>query len=108
MKAYFFGMNVKVMKQGMTLKSNKQTIKVPKDFIKECKIATRMNENLETEQINARDILHEVKKIKPYDAYCVCCITEKGLYPKDEWNFVYGLASIDEGVGVFSFHRYPW
>ena len=28
------------------------------------------------------------------------------LYPRDEWNFVFGLASIRERTGVFSFARY--
>ena len=28
------------------------------------------------------------------------------LYPRDEWNFVFGLASIKDRTGVFSFARY--
>ena len=28
------------------------------------------------------------------------------LYPRDEWNFVFGLASIRDRTGVFSFARY--
>ena len=28
------------------------------------------------------------------------------LYPRDEWNYVFGLASIRERTGVFSFARY--
>jgi archaemetzincin len=27
------------------------------------------------------------------------------IYPKDEWNFVYGEAYINEGLGVYSFAR---
>jgi len=76
MKAYFLGMDVKVMKQGSTITVNRKKTKVPKDFIKECKIATRERPDLDCSQINARDILHEVKKFKPDEAFCVCCITE--------------------------------
>jgi archaemetzincin len=32
------------------------------------------------------------------------CLSD--LYPKDEWNFVFGLASIKGRTGVFSFARY--
>jgi len=28
------------------------------------------------------------------------------LYPRDEWNFVFGLASVQKRTGVFSFARY--
>jgi len=28
------------------------------------------------------------------------------LYPRDSWNFVFGLASLRERIGVFSFARY--
>ena len=28
------------------------------------------------------------------------------IYPKEEWNYVYGLASLFDKVGVFSFARY--
>ena len=28
------------------------------------------------------------------------------IYPRDEWNFVFGLASLKDITGVFSFARY--
>lgn len=34
------------------------------------------------------------------------CILYDDLYPKDEWNFVFGLASSMKRTGVFSFARY--
>ena len=34
------------------------------------------------------------------------CILNYDLYPKDDWNFVFGLASIRDRTGVFSFARY--
>jgi archaemetzincin len=32
-------------------------------------------------------------------------ITEKDLYPKPDWNFVFGLASYTEQIGVTSMYR---
>jgi archaemetzincin len=33
-------------------------------------------------------------------------ISVTDLYPRDEWNFVFGLAAIRDRAGVFSFARY--
>jgi len=36
----------------------------------------------------------------------VCiAVTMEDLYPREEWNFVYGIARIGDGVGVWSFAR---
>uniref|UniRef100_A0A8C2SFD3 Archaemetzincin-2 n=1 Tax=Capra hircus TaxID=9925 RepID=A0A8C2SFD3_CAPHI len=51
-------------------------------------------------------ILTFLKKKKPEDAFCVVGITMIDLYPRDSWNFVFGQASLTEGVGIFSFARY--
>eukprot|EP00746_Dinoflagellata_sp_MGD_P004952 gnl/MRDRNA2_/MRDRNA2_109570_c0_seq1.p1 gnl/MRDRNA2_/MRDRNA2_109570_c0~~gnl/MRDRNA2_/MRDRNA2_109570_c0_seq1.p1 ORF type:complete len:472 (+),score=50.07 gnl/MRDRNA2_/MRDRNA2_109570_c0_seq1:106-1521(+) len=40
------------------------------------------------------------------DAYGVMAVTMHDLYPKPEWNFVYGLARLRDRVGVFSFVRH--
>jgi len=47
-----------------------------------------------------------LQKSLPADGFCQIgvCITD--LYPREEWNFVFGLASIRERTGVFSFARY--
>lgn len=42
----------------------------------------------------------------PNDAYGVMAVTMCDLYPKPEWNFVYGLARLRDRVGVFSFVRH--
>uniref|UniRef100_A0A2K6M4K3 Archaemetzincin-2 n=1 Tax=Rhinopithecus bieti TaxID=61621 RepID=A0A2K6M4K3_RHIBE len=52
------------------------------------------------------DILKFLKKKKPEDAFCVVGITMIDLYPRDSWNFVFGQASLTDGVGIFSFARY--
>uniref|UniRef100_A0A8C6BUF4 Archaemetzincin-2 n=1 Tax=Monodon monoceros TaxID=40151 RepID=A0A8C6BUF4_MONMO len=51
-------------------------------------------------------ILKFLKKKKPEDAFCVVGITMIDLYPRDSWNFVFGQASLTDGVGIFSFARY--
>uniref|UniRef100_A0A4X1SSR4 Archaemetzincin-2 n=2 Tax=Sus scrofa TaxID=9823 RepID=A0A4X1SSR4_PIG len=51
-------------------------------------------------------ILKFLKKRKPEDAFCVVGITMIDLYPRDSWNFVFGQASLTDGVGIFSFARY--
>jgi len=47
-----------------------------------------------------------LRKGVPNDAYGVMAVTMCDLYPKPEWNFVYGLARLQQRVGVFSFIRH--
>ena len=59
------------------------------------------------EQFSSQYILHEVlRPIRPDDALAVLAITTTDLYPNDEWNFVFGQASLKERIGVWSLHRY--
>ncbi|KAF6092164.1 archaelysin family metallopeptidase 2 [Phyllostomus discolor] len=51
-------------------------------------------------------ILKFLKKKKPEDAFCIVGITMIDLYPRNSWNFVFGQASLTDGVGIFSFARY--
>eukprot|EP00755_Sulcionema_specki_P016112 Sspe_Gene.61168::Locus_33876_Transcript_2_3_Confidence_0.400_Length_3011::g.61168::m.61168/K06974/amzA, AMZ2, AMZ1; archaemetzincin len=39
-------------------------------------------------------------------AVAACAVTMIDLYPRPEWNFVFGQARLTDGVGVFSFCRY--
>jgi predicted Zn-dependent protease len=55
-------------------------------------------------QWNATRVLDAINV--PKDAYCVLAVTMCDLYPRDEWNFVYGLARLTGRVGVFSFVRH--
>uniref|UniRef100_A0A803JUD0 Archaemetzincin-2 n=1 Tax=Xenopus tropicalis TaxID=8364 RepID=A0A803JUD0_XENTR len=45
-------------------------------------------------------------RVKPADALCIVGATMIDLYPRDSWNFVFGTASLTEGLGIFSFARY--
>lgn len=59
-----------------------------------------------TEQLLAPYILDSVliKKL-PENSVALMAITEKDLYPKPEWNYVFGLASYHKRVGVSSIYR---
>jgi archaemetzincin len=51
--------------------------------------------------------LHELLPGRlPEDAVCFLAITMADLYPDDQWNFVFGQASLSERVGVYSMARY--
>jgi archaemetzincin len=69
-------------------------------------LTTRKNPYTRNLQILTRDILILLKKSRPPDAFCVLAITMEDLYPDPYWNFVFGQASHQDGVGVFSFARY--
>jgi archaemetzincin len=69
-------------------------------------LTTRKNPYTRNRQILTRDILILLKKRRPPDAFCVLAITMEDLYPAPSWNFVFGQASHQDGVGVFSFARY--
>lgn len=59
------------------------------------------------EQILAGYVLDSILiKRKPKDAVVLMGITEKDLFPKPEWNYVFGLASYENGVGVTSMYRF--
>lgn len=72
---------------------------VPKD-------KRRLNE-MGDDQLDAAYLIHEVVPgFKPKDALVIMAITGRDLYPKSSWNFVFGLATYSEGVGISSLARY--
>ncbi|WP_228433794.1 archaemetzincin [Chryseobacterium polytrichastri] len=59
------------------------------------------------EQILAGYVLDSILiKRKPKDAVALMGITERDLFPKPEWNYVFGLASYQDGVAVTSMYRF--
>ena len=58
------------------------------------------------EQLMVPGIFAHMKSILPQDAYCMLAVTMIDLYPNEDYNFVFGRASIVEGIGVFSFARH--
>ncbi|XP_029784183.1 archaemetzincin-2 isoform X2 [Suricata suricatta] len=90
-EAFFYGLTVKLLEP------------VP---VSATRCSFRVNENTQNLQIHAGHILKFLKKKKPADAFCIVGITMIDLYPRDSWNFVFGQASLTDGVGIFSFARY--
>ncbi|XP_028376839.1 archaemetzincin-2 isoform X1 [Phyllostomus discolor] len=90
-EAFFYGLTVKLLEP------------VP---VTATKCSFRVNDNTQNLQIHAGHILKFLKKKKPEDAFCIVGITMIDLYPRNSWNFVFGQASLTDGVGIFSFARY--
>ncbi|KAF3817328.1 hypothetical protein GH733_011728 [Mirounga leonina] len=90
-EAFFYGLTVKLLEP------------VP---VSVTRCSFRINDNTQNLQIHAGHILRFLKRKKPRDAFCIVGITMIDLYPRDSWNFVFGQASLTDGVGIFSFARY--
>ena len=90
-KAFFFPLNVELIKI---------------QSLNSLKISNRINDYSNKIQYNASEILQKMKNYIPKNAYTLICILFDDLYPKPEWNFVYGLANSYDRIGVFSFARY--
>ena len=82
------------------------TVKVLQNTMtrEEMKIQSRMNGSIF--QYDTRSVGSFLKEQMPSDAYCCLGLTTVDLYPNEEWNFVYGIASMFGRVGVVSFARY--
>ncbi len=70
------------------------------------KVTTRINPETRQTQLLTQDILQVLKQRLPHKAYCLLGITLRDLYPDPKWNFVFGEASLNDRVGVYSFARY--
>jgi archaemetzincin len=57
-------------------------------------------------QYNAGKALEELPKIKPKDGLFIVGLTSFDIYPREGWNYVFGIASKTRGCGVFSFKRF--
>lgn len=58
------------------------------------------------EQLLAPYVLDSLLKGRsPQNGIALMAITEKDLYPSEDWNYVFGLASYQERVGVSSIYR---
>lgn len=54
-------------------------------------------------------ILHQILEPDiPEDALAYLAFTARDLYPADDWNFVFGQASLRKRVGVWSIYRNGW
>lgn len=70
------------------------------------KTVTRIS-NEGQEQVLAGYVLDSILiKRKPKDAVVLIGITERDLFPRPDWNYVFGFASYENGVGVTSTYRF--
>ena len=70
------------------------------------KVKSTINKYSKKIQYNASQINSKTVKYVPNDAHCMVSILLDDLYPESSWNFVFGLATIKDRVGVFSFARF--
>ncbi|CAF1131752.1 unnamed protein product [Rotaria sp. Silwood1] len=81
------------------------------DFSKHLQNGKRINQYTKQPQYLTSFIIGHLKKMKrrerKHDRRELFCIgvTMADIYPGSGWNFVYGLASIDDGIGIYSFSR---
>ena len=69
-------------------------------------VTRRMGDYTEEPQACASEILEVLKGLKPKDAFSICAITLCDIYPSEEYNFVFGHASLMDETGVYSLARY--
>jgi archaemetzincin len=69
-------------------------------------IRTRTQQGRTFRQAHAGKLLDYLGTKLPDDAVCLLGVTMTDLYPEPSWNYVFGQASLDERVGVYSLARY--
>ena len=69
-------------------------------------VTKRTNDFTQQEQWHAGELLDLLESKLPKDAYCLLGVTMTDIYPDEEWNYVFGLASLNRRVGVYSLARY--
>ncbi|MGC4004337.1 MAG: archaemetzincin [Pirellulales bacterium] len=69
--------------------------------------AERVNARTGKRQILSTYVLDPVlKRIRPRDAAAILGLTNEDLWPGEGWNYVFGQASLDERVGIWSTARF--
>jgi archaemetzincin len=68
--------------------------------------AKRKHPVLGMEQMKTTYVLDELlKPDRPKDALAYIAFTSSDLYPQDDWNYVFGQASLRDRTGVWSLYR---
>jgi archaemetzincin len=68
--------------------------------------ARRVHPRWGDKQILCAYVLDRVVKRRPENAVAVLALTTIDLWPGEDWNFVFGQASLEDRVGVWSLYRY--
>lgn len=69
-------------------------------------ITSRRQPGLRHPQLLTGDLLDLLRANLPEHAFCYVGITMEDLYPGENWNYVFGQASLRDRVAVYSFVRY--
>ncbi len=78
---------------------------LPAVNVAEVTAKTRINEYTNKRQLLAPEVLGWLRQRLPGDGFGLVAVTMEDLYPQPSWNFVFGMASLKERVGVQSFAR---
>ncbi len=78
---------------------------LPRTPVGDVKARSRIHDGTRKRQLLAPDVLKWLVGRLPEDAYALMAVTMEDLYPEPSWNFVFGMASLRERVGVQSFAR---
>ena len=77
---------------------------LPTVDLADVEVTTRTNGR--HQQLLAVDLQLFLRSKLPRDAYALLGLTARDIYPSDDYNYVFGLASPTHRTGVFSFARY--
>jgi len=69
-------------------------------------VTSRRQPGLLHPQLLTADLLDLLRANLPEHAFCYVGITMEDLYPGENWNYVFGQASLRDRVAVYSFVRY--
>ena len=72
----------------------------------EARFKPRKNPGTGRHQVRSTSIMAYLVERLPADAFCLLGLTMEDLYPAPSWNYVFGQASLQKRVGVYSFARY--
>ena len=68
--------------------------------------ARRVHPTTGDRQILTRAVIEQILKPRmPEDAFCLIAFTSSDLWPGEGWNFVFGEASMEDRLGVWSIYR---
>ncbi len=67
---------------------------------------TRINRGSRKKQILVGDLMALLRKRLRPTTYAAAAVTMTDIYPSEDWNFVFGQASLRNRVGAYSFARY--
>jgi archaemetzincin len=78
---------------------------LPPVRIADVRARSRIHDGTRKRQLLAPEVLKWLVGRVPEDAYALMAVTMEDLYPEESWNFVFGMASLRDRVGVQSFAR---